>query len=206
VPRQARAPAGQAIVHRGDLDPRDRLIVAGVPCTGVARTLLDCAGIVGHRRLCDLVDTAFCEQLSHNLAVAAAIERAQDGRGRRGVAALRLATRAWSQGIESGSPAEMRLLRLIASWGIEPATPQIELREPSGVLIGRIDLGWPARHVGLEYDSDRYHNPRHWSRDEARQVSFDSIGWHVHRVSKRDLLPSSTWLRDTLLMELGRAA
>jgi predicted transcriptional regulator of viral defense system len=206
VPRRAWPVAGQAIVHRGDLDPRDRLIVTGVPCTCVARTPLDCASTIGHRRLCDLVDTAFCERLSHTDSVAEAIARAQRGRGRRGVAALRQATSAWSPGIEPGSPAEMRLLRQLAAWGVEAPTPQIELREPGGALIARIDLGWPARRVGLEYDSDRYHNPRNWPRDEPRQVRFEIIGWQVHRVSKRDLLPSSTWLRDALLVVFGRAA
>jgi hypothetical protein len=206
VPSAARPSAGPAIVHRSDLDPRDRLTVAGVPCTGVARTLLDCAALVSHRRLCELVDTAFCERLSHTVAVDATLERAHAGRGRQGVEALRRARRAWSPGIEPGSPAEMRLLRHVHSWGIEPPALQIELREADGAFIGRVDAGWPAWRVGLEYDSDRYHNPRAWSRDESRQVRYQAIGWKVHRVSKHDLLPSSTRLRDALRAHVGQPA
>jgi hypothetical protein len=55
-----------------------------------------------------------------------------------------------------------------------------------------------ARRAGLEYDSDRFHNPRHWARDEARQLCYAAVGWDVRRVGKNDLLPSVTWLDDHL--------
>ncbi|MGH9118711.1 MAG: type IV toxin-antitoxin system AbiEi family antitoxin domain-containing protein [Acidimicrobiales bacterium] len=192
-----------AIVHRVDLSPRDRLRVAGIPCTGVARTLLDCAGTVKSGGLAHLVDAAFCAGLSHPRAVADAIDRANVGRGRRRVEALRHAISVWSPGIEPGSPAEMRLLRQIRDWGFEPPQRQVEVFDDAGCPIGRVDLGWPVRRVGLEYDSDEHHNPRHWARDEGRHPRYRNAGWHVHRVDKHDLRAGQPRLRrllDALLL------
>jgi hypothetical protein len=193
-----------ARAHRSLVTPADRTRVDGLPTTAVTRTLLDCAGVVGFGRLCDLVDTAFVAGLSHPVVVDPVIERAQRGRGRRGVAALRRAVAEWTPGIRPGSPAEMRLLRKITDAGLEPPEPQIELYDDDGVFIGRIDLGWRHRRTGLEYDSDRHHNPRQWAVDEARQHRYAAIGWNVRRVGKFDLMPSATWL-DEHLRHIARA-
>jgi hypothetical protein len=185
-------------IHRVALAPVDRLVVGGVPVTSPGRTLLDCAAAVGFRRLCDMVDTAFCAGQSHPVAVAAAIERASAGRGPKGVASLRAAIHAWSDGIRPGSPAEMRLLRKILEAGLDVPDRQIEVYDGDGRLIGRIDLGWRRLRAGLEYDGDRFHNPRHWERDENRQLSYAAAGWQVRRVAKHDLMPGVTWLEDHL--------
>jgi Transcriptional regulator, AbiEi antitoxin len=185
-------------VHRSALTPLDRLVVAGIPVTSPARTLVDCAGLVGFHRLCDMVDTACCAGLTHPSAVAAAIERAGHGIGRRNVGSLRAALQAWSSAIAPGSPAEMRLLRKVIEAGLDVPARQIEIYDADSEFVGRIDLGWPHRRSGLEYDSDRFHNPRHWARDEARQLRYAAAGWDVRRVGKHDLLPSVTWLDDHL--------
>ncbi len=198
VPSRANGRSHLAVVHRVDLGPRDRLQVAGVPCTSVARTLLDCAGIVGPARLADLVDAAFCAALSHTRAVAEAIDRAGPGPGRRHVDSLRLAIEIWTPGITPGSPAEMRLLRQIRDWGFEPPKPQVAVFDDAGGFIGRVDLAWPRRRVGLEYDSDEHHNPRHWERDEGRHPRYGDAGWRVHRVDKHDLRPGQARLRQLL--------
>jgi hypothetical protein len=198
LPPGASARSGTGRVHRSPVTIADRSAVDGLPTTAVTRTLIDCAGIVGFRRLCDMVDTAFVAGLSHQVAIAPAIDRAQDGRGRKGVAALRRAVEAWTPGITPGSPAEMRLLRKITEVGLEPPERQIILYDADGVYIGRVDLGWPQRRRGFEYDSDLHHNPRHWERDESRQLRYAAIGWGVVRVGKPDLLPSVAWLDDHL--------
>jgi hypothetical protein len=203
VPPSASGRIRMARVHRSPLAALDRRTVDGIPTTSVARTLIDCAGVVPFSRLCDMVDTAFCSMVCHPVAVAAAIDRAQRGRGKKGVTALRAAISAWTPDISPGSPAEMRLLRRIAQAGLEPPQRQIELFDSDGEFIGRIDIGWPRLRAGLEYDSDRYHNPRHWARDETRQRRYHDSGWDVHRVGKYDLLPSVVWL-DEHLRGLGQ--
>jgi hypothetical protein len=174
--------------------------------TSPSRTLLDCAAVVGFRRLCDMVDTAFCAGTSHPVAVLAAIDRATGGRGPKGVASLRAAIDAWSASIRPGSPAEMRLLRKIVDAGLDIPDRQIEIYDADGEFIGRIDVGWRALRAGLEYDSDRFHNPRDWERDESRQLRYATAGWNVRRVGKHDLLPSVRWLDDHLRLLGLRAA
>jgi predicted transcriptional regulator of viral defense system len=198
VPPGTSARLASVHVHRSALDPRERLNVDGIPATSVARTLIDCGGMVGFDRLCNLVDSTFCGGLSHPAVMVAAIDRAQAGRGKKGVAAVRAAIDAWTSWIQPGSPAEMRLLRKISEAGLDPPHRQIEIYDADQRFIGRIDLGWPDRFAGFEYDSDRWHNPRHWERDEARQLAYAAAGWDVRRVGKHDLLPSTTWLDDHL--------
>jgi hypothetical protein len=192
-----------ARVHWSPVGALDRTTIEGVPTTSAARTLIDCAGVLGFGRLCDLVDTAFCSGLCHPAIIPAAIDRVQAGRGRRGMAALRAAVEAWTPGITPGSPAEMRLLRKITDAGLEPPDRQIKIYDATGAFIGRIDIGWPRLPAGFEYDSDRHHNPRHWERDETRQVRYGQVGWDVRRVGKYDLLPSAVWL-DGHLRRLAR--
>ena len=144
VPVGASAHRMVATIHRSSLAALDRLTVTGIPVTSVARTLLDCAGVLGHDRLCDIVDSAFCAGLSHPVAIPVAIERAGTGRGRKGVASLRLAVDAWTPGVAPGSPAEMRLLRKVAQTRLGEPERQIEIHDGDGCFIGRIDLGWRA--------------------------------------------------------------
>jgi hypothetical protein len=143
VPRGATPRVPFAAVRWATVGPQDRLVVDGIPCTGVARMLIDCAAVLSEARLNAVVDTAFCAGKSHPTAVVRAIERAQSGRGKKGVARLRAAVEAWTPGIVPGSPAEMRLLRQIGSWGFDEPEAQLELRTADGELVGRIDLGWP---------------------------------------------------------------
>jgi hypothetical protein len=194
LPPGANGAIGAAVVHRSSLTSLDVMTIDGVPSTSMARTLLDCASVVPFPQLCDLVDTAFCSKACHPAVIPATIDRAQDGRGRKGVAALRAAIEVWSPGIVPGSPAEVRLLRRIVEAGLEHPERQVEINDTAGDFIGRIDLGWRRLRAGFEYDSDRHHNPRDWGRDESRQVRYRHAGWEVRRVGKHDLLPSSTWL------------
>ena len=198
VPRGRSGRLTSVQTHRSSLHRLDRLVVAGIPCTSVARTLIDCGGVLAFRRLCDLVDDVFCAGICHPAAMAAAIHRAQAGRGKKGVAAVRAAVDAWASPVRPGSPAEMRLLRKIIAAGLDPPDRQIVIHDPDGTFIGRIDLGWSDLRAGLEYDSDRWHNPRHWERDEDRQRRYVEAGWDVRRVGKADLLPSAAWLDDHL--------
>lgn len=70
------------------------------------------------------------------------------------------------------------------------------MRDEAGCFVARLDLAVPSRRQGFEYDSDRFHTPRRWARDEARYARLRALGWRVDAVSKIDLLPSSTRLAE----------
>jgi hypothetical protein len=202
VPPTAAGRSPTSIVHRAPLDRLDVVRADGIPCTSVARTLIDCAAVMGERRLGDLVDAALCARLSHRNVVMEAIARSSPGRGRKGVAALRQLIEAWSPAIVPGSVAEMRLRRQIVGWGFPPPEAQIEILAVDGTFVGRIDVGWREVRFGLEYDADETHAPPRWQRDERRHPRYESAGWDVRRIDKHDLRAGNPWLRELLASRL----
>ena len=70
-------------------------------------------------------------------------------------------------------------------------------------LVGRLDVAIPSRKLGWEYDSDRWHNPRTWAHGERRHERLVALGWRIDHVTKIDLLPSSTRLRDSIRADLA---
>ncbi|MBV9953140.1 MAG: hypothetical protein JO291_14400 [Acidimicrobiia bacterium] len=80
------------------------------------------------------------------------------------------------------------------------------MRDRNGVPFARLDLAWPARLIGLEYDGVKFHNPRHIERDEARQSGLEHLGWKVAHADRFDLRAGDRRLRDELGALLRRAA
>jgi len=207
VPRSTSARLRIAQVHRADLDPIDTCRIDGVPATTPARTLVDAAQLLAREPLADLVDDAMCRKLTAAPAVLDAANRAQRGPGRRGIPLLREVLEAWDARIQPGSPAEMRLLRLLEQFGLGTPIRQFSVRSRDGSFIGRLDLAYPDRSVGLEYDGERFHNPRHWDRDESRYAAFRAAGWWVMGVGKQDLLGGGRELAERVRRaRAGRAA
>jgi len=64
--------------------------------------------------------------------------------------------------------------------------------------FGRVDVGWSARRVGLEYDLEQFHGPSRWASDEARHQAIEELGWQLLHVDKVDLRPGRAGLRDAL--------
>jgi hypothetical protein len=190
-----------AKVHRSDIDGRDVRVVRQTPCTAPARTLVDCAAVLDRETLHALVDDAFCRRIVDIGSVHAAAERAGRHPGRPGTLALRETLEAWEPGIRPGSPAEVRLLRLLHEWGYPAPTPQLRVYDVSGQLVAQLDVGWESRRFGLEYDGQRFHGPRQWHRDELRYARLRAAGVRVLAVDKYDLLPGRRRFRD----ELARA-
>jgi hypothetical protein len=113
---------------------------------------------------------------------------------------------AWTPGVAPASPAEARLLRRTDEWGFQAPERQLVVRDAGGRFVARLDMGWPSRRVGLEYDGGRHHGPRRFEHDESRHAGLVALGWRVGHVEKSDLLPGETWLREWLGRALGRAA
>jgi hypothetical protein len=190
-----RSPLGK--VHRSPLTPFDRTVRDGIPCTSASRTLVDCAAVVERSRLELFVDDALCAGVASTVSIENAIARS----GRRGFAGRRLlldVLEVWTEEIEPGSPAEVRMIRQLLTLGAPAVESQHVVCDEVGSFVARLDAAVPAWRHGFEYDSDHHHNPRRWQRDEARYARLRALGWTVTPVSKLDLLPSSTWLADSV--------
>jgi hypothetical protein len=192
-------------VRRSPVGPQERTRVGPVPCTTPARALLEAAATVPASVLEALVDEVLDRRLATPAAVLGAIRRAPTGHGRAGAARLRAALEPWLGGIVPGSPAEARLVRRLSDWGLPEPVKQHEVVLPSG-RRAFIDLAWPHRLVGIEYDGSGAHTPRRMPADVAREEALRSMGWWIGRVDRHDLAPSSTRVRDELLFRLGALA
>lgn len=106
------------MVHRTPVPQADRCRVHGFVATTPARTLVNCAGIVGYEQLCDLVDGVLHRRLATVLGIEKAAARAGRGPGRKSLCRLAGALEVWVSGARPESPAEARVLRCLARWGL----------------------------------------------------------------------------------------
>lgn len=202
--RSTASPA--ATVHRARLTPLDTTTIDGIPCTTLERTLVDLAAVVGPRRLQRIVDDSMHTRLITPRSVDAAWERSQRAPGRHGHAALLRSLIEWREPILPDSAAEMRLIRQLGQWGFPPPERQVQIRDASGAIIAEVDLGWSPWLLGIEYDSDRWHDPTRWAADEARHRALEALGWTLLRADKTDIRPGATTFRDQLLAARAQRA
>jgi Transcriptional regulator, AbiEi antitoxin len=205
VPANSSGRTPAAIVRRSPVAPADRTMVGPIPCTAPGRALLEAAPKVTQGVLDDLVDEVITRNLATPAAILGALRRSGVGHGREGAPGLRAALAPWLEGVRPGSAAEMRLIRRLEDWGFPPPVRQhrVELASARCVFV---DLAWPDRLVGLEYDGEAFHTPRSLDADVVREEAVRALGWWLGRVDRQDLRPSSTRLRDELAPRLRAAA
>ncbi len=194
-----------AVVRRSPLQPADRTHVGPIPATTPARALLEAAAIVPVSVLEQLLDDVVDAGLGTPSAILGAIRRAAVGRGREGAPQLRGVLTPWLDGVRPGSPAEVRLLRRLADVGLRAPVRQHVVALPNGATAV-LDLAWPQERVALEYDGERWHNPRRLAADVHREEQLRALGWWIGRVDRHDLAPSSTRVVDELARRLRRSA
>jgi very-short-patch-repair endonuclease len=117
----------------------------------------------------------------------AAVEKvARRHPGARGIRRLRHALILVDGGSES--PQETRLRLLVVKSGLPRPVTQIPVRNQSGRVVRRIDMGWPDWKVGIEYDGEQ-----HWTDPEAHAGDIERLeflaarGWSIVRVSAAQL-------------------
>ncbi len=196
VPPNASARCPIAKVHRAAVDRGDTVVVDGIRTTSPSRVVVEMAALFDRPHLETLVDDALCNGKASAASILRALDRA--GGHRPGRVLLRSVLEVWTEVITPGSPAEVRLLRRLAEWGIPMPVTQYEIRLPDGELVARVDAAWPERLVALEYEGVRFHAARAVRRDEARYARLKALGWHLAVADKHDLLPGNRRLPDLL--------
>ena len=56
-----------------------------------------------------------------------------------------------------------------------------------GRSVARVDVGWPAQRVALEYDGLWHAEPGQFARDRERLNRLTAAGWRVVFVTAADL-------------------
>ena len=172
------------IGHKLDVTPAQIRLWLGRPVTEPARTWRDLATTLG---VPDLV--AAGDYLLHGDRPAcqpAELQQAADSAaGSRGAVKLREALAMLDGRAES--PAESRLRVILIHAGITGFEPNFWVTFPRQRERARIDIAFPDRVLGLEYQGEYHHDADQWRRDMTRLSRLRAHGWTMVEVSKRDL-------------------
>jgi predicted transcriptional regulator of viral defense system/very-short-patch-repair endonuclease len=188
-------------VHRAArLEPCDVTDVEGIPCTTVARTLLDLAGTIDGGALERAVERAEELQVFDLRAVEDVLARA----GRHGGArALRAVLGAYTPEPEfTRSRLERRFLEVCRRAGV----PRPQVNRFSAVPGDgfEVDFTWPDQRLMVEVDSHRYHGSRAaFERDRRRDQKLIAAGWRVVRFTWRQVFGQPDEVAATLRALLG---
>lgn len=151
--RRGRAPQGIAAHRDGTLTSADRLLIDGIPCTSLARTLLDIAATETPNTLRYAVTQAEVEEI---FDLAEVVELLKRSKGRRGVARLRLAIDHHDPlEQETRQELEKKLLRLFKRAGFRP--PEVNGHLVVDGISLMPDLIWRDARLIVEADSRRVH-------------------------------------------------
>nr|WP_246383233.1 hypothetical protein [Microbacterium proteolyticum] len=119
------------------------------------------------------------------LATTAELTAALEAGRRRGAVTLREALSLVRTRSRSRKETETRLVLMAAG------LPEPSLNWPvvvEGRVVALIDLAYPERKVGFEYEGEQHlTDPRQWARDIRRNEMLADLGWRIIRVTASDL-------------------
>jgi hypothetical protein len=171
------------------LDPSDLMVIDGIRCTGLARTLTDLGAVVP----VDLVERALDDARRRDVSLRWISETARRllAPGRGGPSTLL----GLLDGIDGattlrGSWFEKVVELMLVDPRIPELVRQFEVRNPDGHLVARPDLAVPDIRLAIEAHSREFHFGRAAEcRDEDRDHALASVGWDTlylgHRSTRR---------------------
>jgi putative AbiEi antitoxin of type IV toxin-antitoxin system/uncharacterized protein DUF559 len=199
--RRGRVSAGIDAHRHGSLKAHDCTTVKGIPCTSVARTLLDLAAEVTSRQLSNAITQAEVLRVFDLAAVQDVVARS---RRRRGVGRLRRAVSTYDARSErTRGELERRFLALCARSELPPP----EVNSPLLLDGGQIeaDFLWRDARLIVEADGRRFHaTALAFERDRQRDQLLTQAGWRVIRCTWRQVVDQPEELTRTLRILLGR--
>jgi hypothetical protein len=200
--RRGRIPAGIDAHRHSSLRAVDRAEVDGIPCTSVARTLLDLAAVVPARELRNAITQA---EVSRSFDLAAVREVIGRSPRRRGVERLRRAVAEHDPHDElAREELERRFLALCRRAGL----PAPEVNAPLLVDGAPIEADFLWREAGLvvEADGHRYHGiASAFEGDRRRDQRLTVGGWRVIRCTWRQVVDEPVALARTIGDLLSRS-
>jgi very-short-patch-repair endonuclease len=177
--RRGRSPEGVAAHRDRSLQPIDKTTVHGVPCTSVARTLLDFAAVAPEWEVRKVVAQAEVLRLLDKPKLRALLKRS---RRRRGVARLRLILDTiHPQTKRTRSELERLFLEMCAKQDVSSPEVNVWLDAPNGKRY-QADFLWRDTRLIVEADSRRFHDTdSSFVSDRKRQQQLELAGWRVSR-------------------------
>lgn len=173
--------------HSGaTLLPRDVETVDGIPCTTLARTLLDLAEVVGRRSLERAIDRAEVLRILDMRPIDDVLARAN---GRKAAATLRAVLAEMRlQTTLTRSELEERFLQICRDVGHPPDGVNVWIPYPDGGGA-EADFVWHAARLVIEVDGRDVHTTRHaFEHDRRRDQRLNLLGWRVVRFTWRQVV------------------
>lgn len=174
--RRGRSPQGIAAHRDGFLPASDVTSHRGIPCTTVARTLLDQAADLPPWELRRSLGEAETMRLVDHRELRDQIRR---GKGRRGVARFRLLLdEVHPQNRRSRSELERMFLHVCLQLGLP--SPEVNVPLRVGNRTYKPDFLWRPQRLILEADSRRFHDTDvAFVDDRRREQRLQLAGWRV---------------------------
>jgi predicted transcriptional regulator of viral defense system len=199
-----RGRAGIRAHSAATLSARDVTAVNGIPCTSLARTLLDIAEAATAREVERACNQAEVLRLLDMLAIEDVLARAS---GRRGAATLRAVLSEMEPGATvTRSELEERFLGICRSVGTPPDDVNAWIPYPDGGGA-EADFLWREQRLIVEVDGRAVHTTRRaFEADRRRDQRLLLLGWRVVRFTWRQVLFEPAAVAATLrgLLELER--
>jgi predicted transcriptional regulator of viral defense system len=185
VPRRSAQSRPGIDVHRSmTLQPADLTTIDGIPCTSLARTLLDLAEVAHRRGVEKAIDRAEALGVFDLRAVEDVLSRAD---GRRGARVLREVLAEYAGPTLTETELEERFLALCRAAGLPTPGVNAWITLDDGVAY-KIDFLWRAERLAVETDGWETHGTRRaFENDRRRDRLLRLAGWEVIRFTWRDV-------------------
>jgi very-short-patch-repair endonuclease/predicted transcriptional regulator of viral defense system len=200
--RSARSRPGIDVHASMTLAPQDCTIKDGIPCTSLARTLLDLAEVVDRRGLERAIEQAEVLRLFDMRAVEEVLGRAG---GRRGASVLRSVLSGLEEPGLTASEFEELFLELCRTASVRrPDVNQWLVIDELPAI--KVDFLWRAERIVVETDGWGSHGTRHaFERDRRRDERLKLAGYEAVRFTRRRVLGDPGGVMATVSKLLGRA-
>jgi very-short-patch-repair endonuclease len=175
-----------AVTHRrGSRDDPHAVLVSAVPTTGVERTLIDLAAVVGPHRTGIALDDALRRGRTSLRDLHTEIAKYRNRAGLRTL--RRLLTERDPSFERAESALESAFLRLIGRHDLPNPIAQFTVRGPDD-RKARLDFAYPSVLLGVELDGYRWHSGmERWKNDLRRENHLKLMGWTVLRFTWEDV-------------------
>ena len=172
-------------LHWRRVEPQDCVLVDGVACLSVTRTLVELARDpkLSPLLVVQIIDGALRDERTTKEQLLACLARFP---GERGVARARDLVRRAREGVDS--PQETRMRLMLEDDGITGLDVNIKIHDDDGLLLARGDLGIKRLLIWGEYDGFDVHTNRPVFRsDRVGDRWLHRRGWHVMRFTDQDM-------------------
>lgn len=205
-PGRGRSAAGVRLHRSTQMDLARLDFRDGIPCTGLPRTLLDLASVVGRKQLESALDCVLRDKgLGHEDLYEVVVSHSRQGRN--GLTRLRtvLDDRFGEESVPLSDWSRWVCDLLVRS-GLGRPVLEYRVHDAAGRFLAQVDLAYPQRRLAIELDSVRWHHNREsFVGDRRRRNRLQAAGWDVLNFTWEDYVAQSGELCATVAKAYGIA-